>query len=45
MYSYVAKGVGGKPRMPEQAYCSDYVNFIQALQCLTTRPETNMNNN
>ena len=28
MYSYVAKGVGGKPGMPEepeQAYFSDYV--------------------
>ena len=36
MYSYVAKGVGVKPRMSEeleQAYFSDYVHI---LQCLTT---------
>ena len=48
MYSYVAKGVGGKPGMPEeseQGYFSDYVYFIQVLQCLTTQNETKMNNN
>ena len=46
-YSYVAKGAGGKPGMseePEQAYFSDYVYFIQVLQCQTTRHETKMNN-
>ena len=34
MYSYIAKGVGRKPGMPEepeQAYFSDYVYFIHAL--------------